>query len=79
MSDNGSGIDARTLPGVFEPFVRGSDTADQDDVGTGPRTAPWFASSSKPTAGGSPRRAPAGRGSEFLVTLPLAEPLAPVQ
>jgi diguanylate cyclase (GGDEF)-like protein len=72
VADNGRGIDARTLPGIFEPFVRGSDTADLEDAGLG--LGLTLVRQFVEAHGGRVAAASAGSGlgSQFIVTLPLA-------
>jgi signal transduction histidine kinase len=72
VADNGQGIDAATLPAVFDPFVRGVDAPDSEcaGLGLGLTLARQFIESH----GGqvAARSAGIGLGSEFLIRLPLA-------
>jgi diguanylate cyclase (GGDEF)-like protein len=72
VADNGRGIDARTLPGIFEPFVRGADTADLEGAGLG--LGLTLVRQFIEAHGGQVTATSEGQGcgSQFLVTLPLA-------
>ncbi|HZH08092.1 MAG TPA: diguanylate cyclase, partial [Lautropia sp.] len=72
VSDNGRGIDARTLPGIFEPFVRGADAAELEDAGLG--LGLTLVRQFVEAHGGRVSATSAGKGlgSQFLVSLPLA-------
>ena len=71
VSDNGQGIDARTLTVVFEPFVRGwNEDQEAAGLGLGLTLVRQFVEEH----GGRVAAKSAGRGhgSQFLVTLPMA-------
>jgi signal transduction histidine kinase len=72
VADNGRGIDARTLPGIFEPFVRGADASELEDAGLG--LGLTLVRQFVEAHGGrvSAKSAGKGLGSQFLVSLPLA-------
>jgi diguanylate cyclase (GGDEF)-like protein len=71
VSDNGRGIDAPTLAGLFQPFVRAPQTAELGEVGLG--LGLTQVRQSVEAHGGRVAAASAGRGlgSQFLLTLPL--------
>jgi signal transduction histidine kinase len=71
VSDNGRGIDARLLPGIFEPFVRGSNDSGPDGAGLG--LGLTLVRQFIEAHGGqvAARSGGEGLGSDFIVTLPL--------
>jgi len=77
VSDNGRGIDARSLAGIFEPFVRGTNTSEPDGTGLG--LGLTLVRQFVEAHGGrvAARSEGNGKGSEFIVTLPLAVSLRP--
>jgi diguanylate cyclase (GGDEF)-like protein len=73
ISDNGSGMDARTISSIFHPFVRGSRTTElgQGGLGLGLTLVRQFVEAH----GGhvSASSAGEGLGSQFRMTLPLLD------
>jgi PAS domain S-box-containing protein len=76
VQDSGSGIDAQTMPHIFEMFVRGRGPSDAGKAGLGIGLA--LARTLTELHGGTIEAASAGpgRGSEFTIRLPLARPTA---
>ena len=74
VSDGGSGITAQALPHVFEPFAQNIHAMDRNEGGLGIGLA--VVRALVKAHGGSVAASSAGRGlgSQFVVTLPLAEP-----
>jgi diguanylate cyclase len=76
VSDNGRGIDPRLLPGIFEPFVRGSNDSGPDGAGLG--LGLTLVRQFIEAHGGqvAAKSGGEGMGSDFVVTLPLVDSTA---
>ena len=76
VRDNGTGIRAEVLPSVFDPFVQAERTYSRSQGGLG--IGLTLARSIVALHGGSieARSAGSGQGSEFVVRLPLLQPVA---
>jgi PAS domain S-box-containing protein len=77
VRDDGSGIDAEALARIFEPFVQSPQSADRAQGGLG--IGLTLVRSLLDMHGGrvEAKSAGLGKGSEFIVYLPFAEPVSP--
>ncbi len=78
VSDSGAGIAPELLPRIFEPFVQGSSALDRSRGGLGIGLTVVNKVVSMHDGSVSAHSAGLGRGSEFIVRLPRAEPNAGV-
>jgi len=76
VRDNGEGIDPARIPGMFAPFAQGSEDSDRAPGGLG--LGLTLARALVELHGGRLEASSAGRGhgSEFVISLPLAGPIA---
>ncbi|MBC7454664.1 MAG: response regulator [Massilia sp.] len=76
VRDNGIGIDAALLPHVFDLFIQGERSSDRAQGGLGLGLALVRSLAERHGGAVQARSGGRGQGSEFEVTLPLAEPQA---
>jgi len=73
VSDNGPGIDEEDLPRIFEMFYRGSASRREQGMGLGLAVVKWVVDDHGWTISVSAAK---GKGTCFLITIPLGNPCA---